>query len=89
MPPAEVPHRVAALAKEVRDLKKQLAAAPASGGVIGRIAAGRCQRSRRRQVVVAEAPGADADAMRQLIDQLRKTASPVAVLLGSAATTAK
>ena len=31
---------------------------------------------------MAEAPGADADAMRQLIDQLRKTASPVAVLLG-------
>ena len=34
-------------------------------------------------VVVAEAPGADADVMRQLIDQLRKKASPIAVLLGS------
>ena len=34
------------------------------------------------RVVVAEVPGADADAMRQLIDQLRKKASPMAVLLG-------
>ena len=37
------------------------------------------------RVVVAPTPEADANAMRQLIDQLRKTASPVAVLLGSAA----
>ena len=35
------------------------------------------------KVVVAEAPGADAHAMRQLIDQLRKKASPMAVLLAS------
>ena len=35
------------------------------------------------RVVVAEAPGADAGMMRQLIDQLRKKASPIAVLLGS------
>ena len=35
------------------------------------------------RVVVAEAPGADAGVMRQLIDQLRKQASPIAVLLGS------
>ena len=33
--------------------------------------------------VVAETPGADANLMRQLIDQMRKTASPVAVLLAS------
>ena len=33
VPPAEVPARVAALAKEVRDLKKQLTAAPRPGGV--------------------------------------------------------
>ena len=37
------------------------------------------------QVVVAEAPDADAGAMRQLIDQLRKRNQPIAVLLGSAA----
>ncbi|HEY1785101.1 MAG TPA: DHHA1 domain-containing protein [Pirellulales bacterium] len=34
-------------------------------------------------VVVAETPGADAGMMRQLIDQLRRKASPIAVLLGS------
>lgn len=35
------------------------------------------------RLVVAEAPGADAGLMRQLIDQLRKKSSPIAVLLGS------
>jgi alanyl-tRNA synthetase len=36
------------------------------------------------KIVVAEAPGADANMMRQLIDQLRKAVSPVVVLLASA-----
>src|SRR5207247_9686037 len=31
VPPGEVPHRVAAVIKELRDLKKQLAAAPRAG----------------------------------------------------------
>jgi alanyl-tRNA synthetase len=35
------------------------------------------------RVVVAEAKGSDAGAMRQCIDQLRRKASPIAVLLGS------
>jgi alanyl-tRNA synthetase len=34
-------------------------------------------------VIVADAADADAGTMRQLIDQLRRKASPVAVLLGS------
>ncbi|MCP6588916.1 DHHA1 domain-containing protein, partial [Klebsiella pneumoniae] len=34
-------------------------------------------------MIVADAGDGDANQMRQLIDQLRKTASPVAVLLGS------
>jgi alanyl-tRNA synthetase len=37
------------------------------------------------KIVVAEVPGGDAGTMRQLIDQLRKTAGAVAVMLGSAA----
>ena len=81
--PAEVPARVAALAKEVRELKKQLSAAPRSGGVTAEQLLADAGEVGGVRVVVAEVPGADANAMRQLIDQLRKTASPVAVLLGS------
>jgi alanyl-tRNA synthetase len=85
VPPAEVPQRVAALAKELRELKKQMASAPRAGGVTAEGLLAEAGEVGGAKVVVAEAPGADAGAMRQLIDQLRKTASPVAVLLGSRA----
>ncbi len=40
VPSHEVPHRVAALVKELRDLKKQVTAAPRAGGRYGRVAVG-------------------------------------------------
>ncbi|HEX3725224.1 MAG TPA: DHHA1 domain-containing protein, partial [Pirellulales bacterium] len=83
VPPKDVPHRVAALTKELRELKKHSAASATGGISADTLLAGAAQIDGIR-VVVAEAPHADAGAMRQLIDQLRKTASPVAVLLGSA-----
>jgi alanyl-tRNA synthetase len=83
VPTSEVPNRVAALAKEVRELKKQLTAAPKAGGVTAETLLAGAAEQGGVKVVVAEAPEADANQMRQLIDQLRKTASPVAVLLGS------
>jgi alanyl-tRNA synthetase len=83
VPPAEVPRRVAALAKELRDLKKQATAAPRAGGVTAEKLLADAAEVAGVKVVVAEVPDADAGAMRQWIDQLRKTASPVAVLLGS------
>lgn len=85
VPASEVPARVAAMAKEIRDLKKQLSSSGKSGEVSAdQLLAGAVDVKGTR-VIVAEAPGADAGVMRQLIDQLRKTASPVAVLLGSRA----
>ncbi len=84
VPASEVPHRVATLTKELRDLKKQLAAVPRAGGVTAERLLAEAQEIGGVRVVVAEAPDADAGVMRQLIDQLRKTASPVAVCLGSA-----
>jgi len=84
VPIAEVPHRVAALVKEVKDLKKHKSAAGPSGVTSEKLLEGAKEQGGVR-VVVAEAPGADANGMRQLIDQLRKTASPVAVLLGAVA----
>ncbi len=85
VPVGEVPHRVAALVKELRELKKQRASAPQAGGVTADKLLADATQNQGVKVVVAEAPGADANVMRQLIDQLRKTASPVAVLLGAAA----
>jgi alanyl-tRNA synthetase len=80
--PAEVPNRVAALAKEIRELKKQLSAGKA-GGVTAEKLLEDSEKLNGATAVVAEAAGADAQLMRQLIDQLRKTASPIAVLLAS------
>ncbi len=79
-----VPARVTALAKEVRELKKQLAAGSLRSGELSvdKLLADAAEKNDTR-IVVAEAPGADAGAMRQLIDQLRKKASPIAVMLGS------
>ncbi|MEX0978264.1 MAG: alanine--tRNA ligase, partial [Pirellulales bacterium] len=84
VPSGEVPARVAALAKEVRELKKQLTSAPRAGGATAESLLAGARQQAGVKVIVAETPGADANMMRQLIDQLRKTASPVAVLLGSA-----
>ena len=82
VPPSEVPARVAALAKELRELKKQFAAEPKAGISVDALLADALQLDGTR-VVVAETPGIDAGAMRQLIDQLRRKSSPIAVLLGS------
>jgi len=82
VPVGELPHRLAAVVKELRDLKKAkpaaagatlsaddlLAAAPSVGGT---------------RIVVVDAKGSDAGAMRQCIDLLRRKGSPIAVLLGS------
>ena len=83
VPVVELPGRLAALAKEIKDLKKArpaaasatlspddlLAAAPSVGGV---------------RIVVADARGADVAAMRQCIDLVRRKGGPVVVFLGSA-----
>jgi alanyl-tRNA synthetase len=84
VPPAEVPTRVASMAKELRELKKQLGAAHSAGTVTAESLLQNADEACGVRVVVAEAPGADANLMRQLIDQLRKSVSPVAVLLGAA-----
>ena len=85
-PISEVPARVAALTKEVRELKKQLSTAgmKSSDVSVDSLLAGAIDVSGSK-VVVAETPNVDAGTMRQLIDQLRRKTSPIAVLLGSTA----
>jgi alanyl-tRNA synthetase len=83
VPVAELPHRLAAIAKELKELKKSK---PAAGGgtavSVDELLAGATEVAGTR-IVVADARGGDAAAMRQCIDQLRRKASPIAVLLGS------
>jgi alanyl-tRNA synthetase len=85
VPVSDVPERVSGMSKELRELKKHAASAPRGGSVSAENLLAGATEANGVKVVVSEAPGADANLMRQLIDQLRKTASPVAVLLGSAA----
>jgi alanyl-tRNA synthetase len=99
-PAEEAPARIEAMAKELRQLKKQVAAGTSSlaGPVVQPSGAGgyvdpkdpvavllsRASDTAGVRVIVEElAPGAAPPAMRDLIDQLRRTASPIAVLLAS------
>ena len=82
VPAAELPARLAGVVKELKELKKSKA--PAAGATLSTdelLAAAATIDGTR--IVVADARGSDAAAMRQCIDQLRRKASPIAVLLGS------
>ncbi len=83
VPAEQVPTRVEALAKEVRQLKKQLAAGPKSGGMTVEQLLADAVEVAGTTVVTAEVPDAGPDVLRQLIDQLRRKSAPVAVMLGS------
>jgi alanyl-tRNA synthetase len=83
VPIDEVPGRVEGLLKDVRQLKKQSAA----GAKVGAIAPDRllaeAEEVAGAKVVVAEVPEAGAPQLRELIDQLRRKAAPIAVFLAS------
>ncbi|MCE5268757.1 MAG: alanine--tRNA ligase [Planctomycetaceae bacterium] len=78
----ELPERVEAMTKEIRQLRKQAAAGPKSGSVsVEQLIAGAAEVAGVK-VVIAEVPGGPND-LRQLIDQLRRKAAPIAVLLAN------
>jgi alanyl-tRNA synthetase len=83
VPASEVPSRAETLVDEIRRLRKKAAA----GGVEETFSANQllsgAEEVAGTKVVVAEVPGAGPQALRQLIDQLRRKGSPVAVLLAS------
>ena len=83
VPIGDIPARVAALVKEVRDLKKQSANTPKATGVSADALLEQAVDIGGIKVIAAEVPGGTAPTLRQLIDQLRKKAAPIAVLLGS------
>ena len=81
--PADLPQRVSAIMKEARDLKKQAGAAPQAALASVEQLLATAEDVGGTKLVVAEVPGANAGMLRQQIDQLRKKAAPIAVLLAT------
>src|SRR5690606_18267135 len=71
----DLPNRVAALAKEVRERKKQPATGVRAGGpTVDQMLADAVSVGETK-VVAAEIPGGTADSLRAIIDQLRQKSS--------------
>jgi alanyl-tRNA synthetase len=81
--PFDAPGRVTAMLAEVTELKRQLANRAASGALSAETLLAQAETIGSATVIVAEAPGANANLMRQLIDQIRKKTSPSAVFLAT------
>jgi alanyl-tRNA synthetase len=81
--PFDAPGRVTALVAEVDDLKRQLAGRAAAGDLSADALLSKAETIGGTTVVVAEAPSASPNLMRQLIDQIRKKTSPSAVFLAT------
>ncbi len=80
---ADVPQRVQAVLAEVSDLKEQVAKLESGGRASVESLLDIKQQYGDVQVIVSEAPGANPNLMRQLIDQLRKKLGQTAVLLAT------
>ena len=81
--PFDAPARVTAMLAEVHDLKAQIAERAQSGSLSAEMLLAQAESVGGAQVVVSEAPGANANLMRQLIDQIRKKSSPSAIFLAT------
>ena len=81
VPLDEVPGRLETLLKEVRQLKKHAAAGPKGGPSADQLVAEAVEAAGVK-LVIAETPGGPND-LRQMIDQVRRKAAPVAVLLAN------
>jgi alanyl-tRNA synthetase len=79
----DLPDRVEALARQVRDLQKKALSAPKSEGTgIEQLVAAAVEVAGVK-IVAADVPGGTPQSLRDLIDQLRRKVSPVAALLGA------
>ncbi len=79
----ELPNRVAAMAKEIKELKKQLATGVRAGGPTVDQMLSDAATIGQTKVVTAEIPGGTAESLRAIIDQLRQKSPSVAALLGA------
>ena len=87
--PFDVPDRVGRLQSEVADLQRQLTVRETAGTTSAEQLLQGAEDVNGTCVVIAETPAAGSNLMRQLIDQVRKKASPCAVLLASSEGEAK
>ncbi len=81
--PFDLPVRVSGMLAEVEELKRQLANRAASGGLSADSLLQAAETIAGATVIVAEAPGANANLLRQLIDQIRKKTTTSAVFLAT------
>jgi alanyl-tRNA synthetase len=81
--PFNASERVKAMLAEVNELKQQLANRGAAGALSADMLLSQAESIQGTTVIVAEAPSANANLLRQLIDQIRKKASPSAVFLAT------
>jgi alanyl-tRNA synthetase len=81
--PFDAPPRVTVMLAEVDELKRQLANRAATGALSADTLLAGAEQIGGATVIVAEAPSANANLMRQLIDQIRKKTSPSAVFLAT------
>jgi alanyl-tRNA synthetase len=84
VPADELPHRVEAMAEEIRRLKKQQAAGGAKAeqtDIAGLIDGAESMGDVK--LVVKEIAGATPDSLRDLIDKIRRKTAPVAVMLAT------
>ena len=81
--PFDVPQRIADLLADVQQLDQQIQRLAQSGQFSAERLLAQSDRCGDTCVVVAELPGANANLMRQLIDQLRRKAKSAAVLLAT------
>ena len=79
----ELPARVEAMAKEIKQLKKQVAAgAKQDGPSVESLIEGATEKDGVK-VIAQEIPGGNANVLRDLIDRIRRKTSPVAVMLAA------
>jgi alanyl-tRNA synthetase len=81
--PFDAPGRVLALLQEAADVKRQLANRAAAGTLSAEGLLSNAEQIAGATVIVAEAPNANANLLRQLIDQIRKKTSPSAIFLAT------
>ena len=81
--PLAVPKRVAAIVDEVESLRNRLEQRAAVGPITADVLLENAEKLGNATIVVAEAPTAEPNLMRQLIDQIRQKAGSSAVLLAS------
>lgn len=81
--PFDAPARITAMLAEVQDLKAQLAERAQTGALSADALLEKAELIGGAKVIVSEAAGANANLMRQLIDQVRKKSSPSAIFLAT------